>query len=57
MKQTLGDISIGYVTVIIGAMHQAQSTVATDDTELTSNTLAGNAFGRKANTKKMCMIE
>ena len=56
-KQILGDISVEHVTVIIGAMHQAQSVNHTNETELTSNTQAGNFFGGKANIKKTHTIE
>jgi hypothetical protein len=51
-KRTVGDISVEHVTAIIGAMQQSQATETTDDTETTSNTQAGNAFGGKANAKK-----
>ena len=57
MKWTIGNISVEHVTTIISAVHQAQRAVTMDDTELTPSTSAGNAFGRKANTKKMHAIE
>jgi hypothetical protein len=51
-KRTVGDISVEHVTAIIGAMQQSQATETTDDTETTSHTQAGNAFGGKASAKK-----
>ena len=56
-KRNLGEISVEHVTTIIGAMQQAQatnedSTINTEDT-MPKHTNAGNAFGGKANSKKV----
>ena len=57
-KRIIGDISVEHVTAIIGAMQQAQSTIPTEETELTSNTnQAGNSFGGKASVKKSRTVE
>ena len=52
IKQIIGDISLEHITAIISAMHQTQSVNHTNETELTSNTQAGNSFGSKVNMKK-----
>ena len=56
-KQNLGEVSVEHVTAIIGAMQQAQATnedSTADAGDTISNlTNTGNAFGGKANSKKV----